>query len=517
MNDDPSGPSGPEPPDEEPRGRLQEVLQARREALARLRERGIEPFALRFAKNADAKDLHERYRDLAPGEETDDRRAVAGRIVLLRRQGKLSFATLRDTTGDVQLFLSQKVMGRDYEVVRLLDLGDIVGAEGPVVKTNTGEVSIKVERLTLLTKAHRPMPEKWHGLRDPEARHRRRYLDLASNLDSRRIVWARSEVLKAFRRVLDERGYVEVETPALQATHGGAMARPFVTHHRALDMPMYLRIAPELYLKRLLVGGIERVYEIGRNFRNEGLDREHNPEFTMLEAYLAYGTYEDMMELAEALIRETARAVRGSLRFRYQGRDLDLESPWRRISLLDAVSEAVEETVTLDRSDLADVAERVNVAVEPEWGPGKILLELYEKRAEHLVWDPTFVMDFPREVSPLARPHRSIPGLTEQFDHMIAGMEIGPAYSELTDPEEQRARFSDQQRLRRGGDEEAHPLDEDFLEALEHGMPPAGGIGVGVDRVTMIMADVPSIRDVILFPHLRPESGRNRETSDPLR
>ncbi|HEV8421100.1 MAG TPA: lysine--tRNA ligase, partial [Actinomycetota bacterium] len=452
MSDDPSGPSGSEPEEEEPRGRLQEVLQARREGLARLRERGVEPFALRFDKNADAKDLHGHYGDLAPGEETEDRRAVAGRIVLLRRQGKLSFATLRDTTGDIQLYLRQDTMREEYELVDLLDLGDIVGAEGPMVRTRRGELSIKVERLTLLTKAHRPMPEKWHGLRDPEARHRRRYLDLASNLESRRVVWARAQVVKAFRKVLDERGYVEVETPALQATHGGAMARPFVTHHRALDMPLYLRIAPELYLKRLLVGGIERVYEIGRNFRNEGLDREHNPEFTMLEAYMAYGTYEDMMELAEALIREAAVAVRGSLQLEYQGRALDLQRPWRRVTLLDVVSESLGESVALDREALAKLAERVNVALEPEWGPGKILLELYEKRVEHLMWDPTFVMDFPREVSPLARPHRSSPGLTEQFDHMIAGMEIGPAYSELTDPDEQRARFLDQQRLRRRGD-----------------------------------------------------------------
>jgi lysyl-tRNA synthetase, class II len=508
MSDDPGVPSGSGPAEEGPRGRLQEVLQARREALARLRERGVEPFALRFDKDADAKDLHERYQDLAPGAETDDRRAVAGRIVLLRRHGKLSFATLRDGTGDIQLYLTAEAMGPGYDLVESLDLGDIVGGEGPVVKTKRGELSVKVERLTLLTKALRPLPEKWHGLRDPEARHRRRYLDFASNPASRRIVWARAQVLKAFRRVLEERGYMEVETPALQATHGGAMARPFVTHHRALDMELYLRIAPELYLKRLLVGGIERVYEIGRNFRNEGIDREHNPEFTMLEAYLAYGTYEDMMELAEALVREAALTVRGTLRFEYQGRELDLESPWRRIGLLETVSEAAGEAVTLDRAALAKLADRLDVEVHPAWGPGKILLELFEKRVEHQVWSPTFVTDFPREVSPLARPHRSIPGLTEQFDLMIAGMEIGPAYSELTDPDEQRARFVDQQRLLRGGDEEAHPLDEDFLEALQHGMPPAGGIGVGVDRVTMILADVPSIRDVILFPHLRPESGR---------
>src|SRR6266511_21840 len=433
----------PEPPEKEG-SRLDRVLAARRETLDRLRERGVAPFALSFAKDADAARILREFDALAPGEETGAVRSVAGRIVLVRRHGGLAFVIIRDRTGDLQLFCSQDAMpGESWALLDDLDLGDIVGATGPVVRTKRGEISVKPTTLTLLTKSLRPPPEKWHGIKDPELKVRRRYVQLATDLESRTMVTARAGALRAIRGYLDARGFVEVETPVLHATPGGALARPFQTHHNILDMPLYLRIAPELYLKRLLVGGLERVYEIGRNFRNEGIDRDHNPEFTMLEAYLAYGTYEDMMELAEALIRETARAVRGSLRFRYQGRDLDLESPWRRISLLDAVSEAVEETVTLDRSDLADVAERVNVAVEPEWGPGKILLELYEKRAEHLVWDPTFVMDFPREVSPLARPHRSIPGLTEQFDHMIAGMEIGPAYSELTDPEEQRPTFSD--------------------------------------------------------------------------
>jgi lysyl-tRNA synthetase class 2 len=300
-----------------------------------------------------------------------------------------------------------------------------------------------------------------------------------------------------------------VETPVLQPTHGGALARPFVTHHRVLDTDLYLRIAPELYLKRLLLGGLERVFEIGRNFRNEGIDRDHNPEFTMLEAYQAYGTYEDMMDLDEALVKAAAMATRGSLRFDYQGRELDLEQPWRRMTVLEAVSEALGEEVTLDRARLAKLAERMGIPVHPQWGPGKILLELYEKRAEEHIFQPTIVKDFPREVSPLARPHRDTPGVTEHFDLLIAGMEIGPAYSELTDPDEQRARFEDQQRLRREtGDEEAHPIDEDFLRALEHGMPPAGGLGFGVDRMTMILADAPSIRDVILFPHVRPMAGR---------
>jgi lysyl-tRNA synthetase class 2 len=296
-----------------------------------------------------------------------------------------------------------------------------------------------------------------------------------------------------------------VETPLLHPTPGGAIARPFVTHHRALDLDLYLRIAIELYLKRLLVGGIERVYEIGRNFRNEGIDRDHNPEFSMLEAYQAYGDYETMMELGQALITEAAEAVRGSLRFAYGGRELSLESPWARVTVLGSVAEATGEDITLDRPDLADVARRHEIDVHPTWGPGKIVLELFEKLVEHEIWDPTFVCDFPREVSPLARPHRSEPGLVEHFDLVIAGMELIPAYSELSDPDEQRRSFAIQQEARTKGEEETHPMDEDFLVALEHGMPPAGGLGLGIDRLLMILADVPSIRDVILFPALRPE------------
>ena len=495
---------------EEARGRLAEVLRARRESLKRLRDKGIEPFALRFTKGADAAELRRDFERLAPGEEAGIRTAVAGRIMLIRRHGKLSFITLRDTTGDIQLYLSEEHLGEAYGSVDLLDLGDIIGATGEVVRTKRGELSVKVEGLTLLTKALRPLPEKWHGLRDPEARLRQRYLEFATNLESRAVVMARARVLNAFRDVLAERGYLEVETPILQKTHGGALAKPFVTHHNALDMQLYLRIAPELYLKRLLVAGFERVFEIGRDFRNEGIGRDHNPEFTMLEAYAAYATYEDMMELAEALIPAAAMSVRGSLRFTYQAREVDLTPPWRRASLADVVSDAVGETVDhRDEERLRAVAKRLEVGVDHSWGPGKILLEIFEKRVEHDVWSPTFVKDFPREVSPLARPHRSADGLTEQFDLIVCGMELGPAYSELTDPDEQRARFMDQQRLRRTGDEEAHPLDEEFLVALEHGMPPAGGIGLGVDRLLKILVDVPTLREVILFPHLRPESGRS--------
>jgi lysyl-tRNA synthetase class 2 len=494
--------------DEQGGSRLQEVLRARRESLQRLRANGIEPFALRFDKDANAAGIHAAFDQLDPEAESGQRVAVAGRVMLLRRHGKLSFITLADATGQIQLFLTRQALGDSYDLIDLVDLGDIVGAQGEVVKTKRGELSVRVEHFVILTKALRPLPEKWHGLRDPEARHRRRYLDLASNPDTRRVVTARHQVLKAFRGTLEERGFVEVETPVLQPTAGGALAKPFSTHHRVLDIPLFLRVAPELYLKRLLVGGLERVFEIGRNFRNEGIDRDHNPEFTMLEAYQAFGDYGDMMDLAEALVRAAALAVRGSLRFEYQGRELDLDSAWARTPLLDLLSETLGETVTLEGDGLAVLASRNDVRVDPAWGPGKIALELFEKRVEPGVWNPVFVMDFPREVSPLARPHREKPGLTEQFDLVIAAMEIGPAYSELTDPDEQRDRFRAQQQLRRRGDEEAHPLDEDFLEALEHGMPPAGGIGIGVDRVTMILADVASIRDVILFPHLRPEPGR---------
>jgi lysyl-tRNA synthetase class 2 len=498
--------SGQEPR-AEPTGRLAEALRARRDKLERIRERGVDPFALSFEQTAHAEDVHARFGSLPPGASTGVRVAVAGRIALIRRHGKLSFARLRDGTGDVQLFLADDTLdGDSRELLDDLDLGDIVGAEGEVVTTNRGEVSVKATGLTLLSKALRPPPEKWHGLRDLEVRFRQRYLDLATSLDSRNVVRARAEVLKAARRWLDEHGFLEVETPVLQVTPGGALARPFVTHHRVLDLDMYLRIAPELYLKRLLVGGFERVYEIGRNFRNEGVDREHNPEFTMLEAYQAYGTYEDMMSLAEGVVGAAATEVRGSLRFPYQGRELNVEPPFSRVAVMEAVSKAVGEEVTLDRPDLRAIAERAGVKVDAAWGPGKVVLEMYERLVEEAIFQPTFVKDFPREVSPLARPHRSKPGFTEHFDLVIAGTEVGPAYSELTDPDEQRARFEVQRAQRATGDEEAHPYDEDFVEALEHGMPPAGGIGIGIDRLTMILADVPNIREVIAFPHRRPES-----------
>jgi lysyl-tRNA synthetase, class II len=484
-----------------------EVLRARRGSMERLREAGIDPFAISFSVDTHAADLLEEFEGRLENEEESDRRAsVAGRVVLARRHGKLTFLVIRDRTGDLQLFCEEASLGDGYGLLDEIDLGDIVGATGHAIRTRRGELSLKVDSLSMLTKALRPLPEKWHGLQDPDLQQRRRYLHLITDPAARGYVTARATVLRTIRHELDDRGYIEVETPVLQAVAGGALAKPFTTYHNALDTDLKLRISLELYLKRLLVGGLERIYEIGRNFRNEGIDREHNPEFTMLELYEAYGDYETMMRIAEDLIRACALAVKGSLAFTFRERELDLSAPFRRVTVLGAVSDATGEDVTLDRPDLAEVAARHDVAVDPAWGAGKIVLEMFEKLAEATYFAPTFVCDFPREVSPLARPHRTDPGLTEHFDVIVGGMELGTAFSELTDPIEQRAKFEAQMAERLAGDEEAHPLDEDFMMALEHGMPPTGGIGIGIDRVLMVLTDAPSLRDLIMFPHHRPES-----------
>ena len=484
-----------------------EVLRARRESLERLAAAGIEPFALRFDVDTHAADLLAEFDGKLGNEEESDRRAsVAGRVVLARRHGKLTFLVIRDRTADLQLFCEQATLGDGYGLLDEIDLGDIVGATGHVVRTRRGELSLKVDTLTLLTKALRPLPEKWHGLQDPDLQQRRRYLHLITDPAPRRYVAARAIVLRTIRQELDGRGYTEVETPILQPVAGGALAKPFTTHHNALDTDLKLRISLELYLKRLLVGGLERIYEMGRNFRNEGIDREHNPEFTMLELYEAYGDYETMMRIAEDLIRACAMALHGSLKLTFRELPLDLAPPFRRVTVLGSLSEATGAPVALDREQLTRLAEAHHVSLDPVWGAGKIALELFEKLVEHTLFEPTFVCDFPREVSPLARPHRSDPGLTEHFDVIVGGIELGTAFSELTDPIEQRAKFEEQVVQRAAGDDQAHPLDEDFMTALEHGMPPTGGIGIGIDRLLMVLTDAPSLRDLILFPHHRPES-----------
>lgn len=496
---------------EEATGREAEVLRARRASRERL---GDKAFALTLEQALGAREptststIRERHSGLPSETATDDVATVAGRVVLRRKFGKLVFLVVRDRDGEVQLVCDRGALDDAvWALVDEIDLGDIIGATGRIGTTRKGELSIFVDRLAMLTKALRPLPEKWHGLRDPDLQQRQRYLHLATDPTVRRYTMARATVLRTLRSELDARGFVEVETPVLQNVAGGAMARPFTTHHNVLDIDLKLRISLELYLKRLLVGGLERVYEIGRTFRNEGIDREHNPEFTMVELYQAFADYEDIMRLTEELLTASASAVRGGLVFEFRGRELDLQPPWRRVTVLDSVSEVVGEEVALDRTDLGKLAKRHDVRVDEAWGPGKIALELFEKLVEPTLWEPTFVCDFPREVSPLARPHRADRNLTEHFDVVIGGVEQGTAFSELTDPDEQRAKFELQAAERAAGAEETHPYDEDFLVALEHGMPPAGGVGIGIDRLLLVLTDAPSLRDLILFPHHRPEGG----------
>ena len=500
-------------------GREAEVLAARRESLHRLEKAGIPPFALSLetalgvAEPDPIAGIRSAFGDLPPGEMAEELRTVAGRVVQRRDMGKLKFLVVRDRTGDLQLFCNARSMDPGaFALLDEVDLGDIIGATGQVGVSNKGELSIFVERWAMMTKSLRPLPEKWHGIKDADLQQRRRYLHLIADEQPRRFFLARAAVLKTMRRVLDERGYVEFEGPMLQTVAGGANARPFTTHHHALDMPMKLRISLELYLKRMLVGGVERVFELGRNFRNEGIDRDHNPEFTMLEAYCAYGDYHTMMELSETIIVECARAVNpimgrdpDDLVIPVRGRTIDLTPPFARLTILGSVSEAVGEPVTLANPDLRGIAERHGVPVDEAWGPGKVVQELFEKLVEGTIERPTFVCDFPREVSPLARPHRDDPGLTEHFDLVAAGVELVTAFSELTDPIEQRAKFELQQQMKEVLGDEVHPFDEDFLRALEHGMPPAGGLGMGIDRVLLLLTDAGSLRDLIMYPSQRPE------------
>jgi lysyl-tRNA synthetase class 2 len=475
-----------------------------------LRAQGIDPYPLRFDRDATSAQLHERYDDaLGAGEETDDAVAVAGRLMLIRRQGKLSFGTLRDSSGAVQLFVSQGAVGDDgFQRFNELDRGDWVGARGTVMKTKKGELSVKVTSVELLSKALRPLPDKWHGLSDVDTRYRQRYVDLIANDDARRVFEIRFAAVDAIREFLRARGFVEVETPVLHSIPGGATARPFLTHHNALDTDLYLRIALELHLKRLLVGGMERVFEIGRVFRNEGLSTRHNTEFTMLELYQAYADYTDMMEITEQLVADAARHAIGTTHVEWGGHQLDLAPPWERRTMIDLVREhaGVDVHPSMPVEQLRKHCDDLDIEYEKEWGSGKLILEIYEKTTEANIVGPTFVCDYPREVSPLARPHRDDPELTERFEPIVGGREIGNAFSELNDPVDQLQRFEAQARLKQQGDEEAHAVDGDFVRALEYGMPPAGGLGIGIDRVVMLLAGVTSIREVLLFPAMRPES-----------
>ncbi len=465
----------------------------------------------RYEPTTTAAAIRADFPELEPGTETGTVVTIAGRLMLRRVQGKLAFGTLDDGSGDhetgrIQLFgLARSTP--DFEGFCDLNLGDWIGVTGEVMTTKRGELSVRVDGWDTLAKAQRSFPDKFHGISDADMRYRQRYVDLWVTEESRTAFRMRSQVMSLTRRFLEERRFMEVETPVFHPIPGGALARPFTTHHNALDMELFLRIAPELYLKRLVAGGFERVFEIARVFRNEGVSTRHNPEFTMLELYQAYGDYSDMMSITEELVAHLAMEIHGTTSLTYGDRELDLSAPWRRATMLELIAEHTGLELSLETpiDELRGHCEAHHVEVKPSYGPGKLLLELYEKTCEAELWGPIFVTDYPKEVSPLSRDHREQPGMTERFEGIVAGRELCNAFSELIDPAEQRLRFEDQVRQGDAGDDEAMAVDEDYLRAMEYGMPPMGGLGIGMDRLVMLLADVSTIRDVVLFPTLRPE------------
>ena len=474
-----------------------------------LRRDGHNPYPYRFDRTHTLGAIRNEHEGLEAGSETDTAVVVAGRVMLKRDQGKLIFITLRDRTGDIQLFISKSVVGDgEFDEINELDLGDWVGVSGHVMTTRKGELSIKVSSVTLLAKSVRPLPDKWHGLQDIDTRYRQRYADLIINEEARRTFEIRHATIASFRRTLHGEQFVEVETPVLHVEAGGAHARPFVTHHNALDMTLYLRIALELHLKRLIVGGMERVFEIGRVFRNEGISTRHNPEFTMMESYQAFGDYTDVMALTEQLITNAAKDALGTSVVHINGADFDLDQPWPRLKMIDLASQAAGQALHPSQpvDDVRSVAITHGVSVDPHWGSGKIIEEIFAHLVEPTLNQPTFVTGHPVEISPLARADQSDPYLTERFELFVGARELANGYSELNDPIEQRLRFEDEQKMKDAGDLGAGTVDEDYLRALEFGMPPTAGLGIGIDRLVMLLSGVGSIKDVILFPTLRPEA-----------
>jgi lysyl-tRNA synthetase, class II len=493
---------------------LNELMQRRREELSQLRSLGIEPYPYEFDRNAFSAEVISTFRDDAPRRDVK----VAGRIVSLRRMGKASFCHILDSQGRLQIYLKKDDLGEPYEAFRLMDIGDIIGIEGFVFRTRAGEVSVHAATLTLLAKSLRPLPiakerideagnkTVYDPFSDKELRYRQRYVDLVVNEDVREVFMKRARLVSALRRLLDARGFLEVETPVLQPQYGGAFARPFVTHHNTLDVDLFLRIADELYLKRLIVGGFDGVYEIAKDFRNEGMDKSHNPEFTMLEVYVAFRDYIWMMGLVEQMISEVAVAVTGSTTVQLGDRALEFAPPWKRITMFDAIKEYTGLSLRgAGEPELRAAAKSLHIELAPTDGPGRIIDEIFSAHVEHHLLQPTFITDYPVEMSPLAKRHRKEAGLVERFEAICNGQEICNAFSELNDPLDQRARFEEQMRRRSVGDEEVQPLDEDYLRALEYGMPPTAGLGIGIDRLTMLMTGRDSIRDVIFFPQMKPE------------
>ena len=504
-------------PENQPSSTLEEIRDARLEKVAGLQKAGLNPYAYQWKSTAHAQQLQEQYADLAPGEEISTEVAIAGRIIARRIMGKLAFFNLQDETGTIQLYLDKKRISETMAavpnafntVIKLTDTGDILGAKGTIKRTERGELSIYVNEYEILTKSLLPLPDKWHGLTDVEKRYRQRYVDLIVNPEVRQTFRRRAQITAAIRRYLDQEGFIEIETPVLQSEAGGADARPFITYHNTLEMELYLRIATELHLKRLIVGGFEKVFELGRIFRNEGVSTKHNPEFTSIEIYQAYADYYDMMELTENIIVNAAQDVLGTLKITYQDREIDLTPPWRRVTM----HELVQEITGVDLNSFEDfesariAAENAGIGVPEDCKTiGKLLNEAFEQKVEETLIQPTFVLDFPVEISPLAKPHRSKTDLVERFELYVVGRELANSFSELTDPIDQRQRLEAQALKKASGDLEAQGVDEDFLTALEYGMPPTGGLGIGIDRLIMLLTDSASIRDVIAFPLLKSQS-----------
>ncbi len=480
---------------------INELIKVRRDKLGELRSAGIDPFGERYNRDTTALKIQENFTDLE-----GNTVKIAGRIMAKRRHGKAGFANLQDLSGNIQLYFRKDDLGEEkYELFKKLDIGDILGIEGEVFRTQKGEISVHVRDLVYLAKSLHPLPEKWHGLKDVELRYRQRYVDLIVNPEVKEVFIKRSRIIKEMRNYLDERGFLEVETPMMQPIAGGATARPFITHHNALDMDIYLRIAPELYLKRLIVGGLEKVYEINRNFRNEGISTRHNPEFTMAEMYQAYGDFETMMDLAENLIATVVNRVNDSMIVDMEGQRIDFTLPWQRISMLEAIEKYTGVNFTSIKSDeeARAAARTLNMEIDDTTTRGELINEVFEEFVEEKLIQPTFVYGHPVEISPLAKRNATNPEFTDRFELFIMQREIANAFSELNDPIDQKERFLKQVEKRAQGDSEAHMMDEDYINALEYGMPPAGGMGIGIDRLVMLITGSPSIRDVILFPTLR--------------
>lgn len=482
---------------------LNDQMLVRREKLAQYEEDNIYPFGQRFVVQHKALQIKDEFRDF-DGQPV----VIAGRLMTIRSHGKTAFANLRDLSGDIQVYFRKDVMGEEaYKYVKMLDMGDIVGIEGHVFKTQKGEITVKVNKLTLLSKSLRPLPEKWHGLKDTELRYRQRYVDLIVNPSVRDTFVKRTKIVAKIREYLNSKQFMEVETPMMHAIPGGAAARPFITHHNALDIDIYMRISPELYLKRLIVGGLERVYEINRSFRNEGVSIRHNPEFTMMESYQAYGNFEDAIALTEGVVSYCAQEVLGTTKINYQGMDIDLTPPWNRITMQEGIKQYTGEDFDAIEtlSEARAIADRLNVEYGETDGIGKIMNLCFEEYVEENLMQPTVVYGHPVEISPLAKQNREKPLTTERFEIFIYGRELANGYSELNDPIDQKQRFENQLKEREAGDDEAHRMDEDFVTALEYGLPPTAGLGIGIDRLVMFLTDSASIRDVLLFPLMKPE------------